>query len=168
MEDREILHPEDPRLALPPELEFLCATHVTLADVSDVHALTIGSRVIMQVEPGGRIQGPRLTGRFLPGSVVIQLARSDHVVEVEGRFLIETDDGHHIFTRSMGVLSASAEIARELAEGQRYDPASLYLRASVAFEAAQDSPYAWLNRGLYIAKSEWAGADAFSTIWRIL
>lgn len=168
MEDRDLPRPDDPRLAEPPGLEFLCASQVRLAEVSDVRSLDVGRRVIMQIEPGARIKGPRLRGSFLPGSIIVQMARSDHIIETEGRILIETDDGHHIFGRSIGILSFSPDITRRLAEGQPYDPASLYVRAAVAFDAAEGGPYAWLNRGIYILKSEWAGAEAFSTLWRVM
>lgn len=168
MEDRDLPRPDDPRLKAPPGLEFLCASQFSVVDISDVHSLAPGRRVTLQIEPGSRIEGPQVKGHFLPGGTFVQTARADNVVEVEGRLLIETHDGHHIVARSMGLLSMPPDVAAQLERGERYDPASLYARGAIVFEAAEGSPYAWLNRGLYVVRTVWAGARAFSALWRVM
>lgn len=168
MEDHNLPRPGDPRLAEPPALEFICASQLSLVDGSDVQSLAPGRRVVLQIEPGGRIEGPRLKGWFLPGGLFTQLARADRVVEVDGRYLIETDDGHRIASRSRALISLAPNVEAELARGESYDPATLYARAAILFEAAEGSPYSWLNRGLFIVRSEWTGTRKFSTVWRVL
>lgn len=153
----------------PPGLDFLFASHVVVKDPLEVGQFITGRRLIISTEPGARIAGPRMNGQILPGSTLVGLVRSDGVVETEGHVFFDMDDGHRILARINGLLSMSAEAAREVAEGRPYDPTWLYSRSLVRFEAADDGPYAWLNRNLHIAKaSRTADGGIDSTVWQVL
>lgn len=152
----------------PPGLEFLCAVHSHLAEPIDMGSVGDGRRMIVPVEPDGWIEGSGMCGHMLSSSTLILLVRSDGIVKVDGQILVEMDDGPVIRFQIWGIRRISAEAAQALGEGQPYDPALLYSRAAILFEAADDGPYAWLNRDLYISKSTRTVRGVESTIWRIL
>lgn len=156
------------RCSTPPELELLFEGSVELADPIDIGSLATGRRLIMPLEPGGRIEGPRMHGQLLPGSLLIELIRTDGCVDTEGLLLLEMDDGPVIFARTQGLLSLSADVVQQLAEGYPYDPQSAQIRTFVHFEAASDGPYAWLNRSLYVSKPVRSVHGATWSVWRVL
>lgn len=92
-------------------------------------------------------------GMFLEGSMLAYLIRPDGIVQVSGRHLLRMDDGPIIYLRSRGIRRMPAEAVAALSEGRPYDPTVLYGRAFGFFEAAQDGPYAWLNEGIFLARS---------------
>lgn len=167
MEDQDLQRPGDSGPETPPGLAPLCALRFSVADITDVEALAPGRRVTLQIIPGSEIDGARIRGHLLPGGTFTQTGRADNVVEVEGRFVIETDDNHHIAARSIGLISLPPRFAAQLARGKPYDPTELYARGAILFEAAEGSPYAWMNRGLYLVRTEWRGPHAYSTVWRV-
>jgi hypothetical protein len=152
----------------PPLLEFLFEAHAAVSQPLEIGPLSTGRRLIASLEPGGWFEGPRMRGSILPGSTVSELVHSDGIVEVEGRTLLEMEDGNRIFLVTNGIISMPAEAAQALAEGRPYDPASIYSRSFARFEAADDGPYAWLKHGLYITQWRRTTDGIVSTIWRIL
>lgn len=147
----------------PPSLEFLFACSVVMADPIEVVPLSTGQRLVVPIEPGGRIEGPRMHGEILPGSISMHFVRPDRVVEFEGHLFFEMDDGERILARSTGLLSAPDT----LADCWPYDPSALYACGFVRFEAGHEGLYAWLNQGLYITKGERTMHGAKSTFWKI-
>jgi hypothetical protein len=124
--------------------------------------------MIAVIEPGGRIEGPQVRGRTLPGSLTVMLVRSDGTIEGEGQILIEMDDGERIRLIANALRWIPQEVARELAEGGPYDPAWLYSRTTIRFGAPPAGPYAWLNHSLFIGKSTRMVGGLDATVWRIL
>lgn len=124
--------------------------------------------MIVPVEPGGWVEGSGMHGRILSGSTTSLFIRPDGVVKIDGQILIEMNDGPHICFRIWGIRRLSAEAVQALDEGQPYDPAFLYSRSAILFEAADDGPYAWLTRDLYIARAMRTAHGTDATIWRIL
>lgn len=159
---------EPPKRLMPPRLELLFETHhETLLDPLDLGVLPAGHRLVIFIEDG-RIEGPRLRGRYLPGTTITELVHSNGVIETDGQLALETDDGHRIFLQLSGLVSISPEAARELAEGRPYDPAMLYMRACMRCEANEDGPYAWLNRLLCVAEATRTADTGHMTVWQIL
>jgi hypothetical protein len=93
---------------------------------------------------GGRVDGPRLNGRILPGADW-QIVRPDGVTDIAARYAIETDDGARILVKSDGLRHGPAEIMAALGRGEAVDPARYYFRTVMRFETAEAS-LAWLNR----------------------
>jgi hypothetical protein len=93
---------------------------------------------------GGRVDGPRLKGRILPGADW-QIVRPDGVTDIAARYAIETDDGARILVQSDGLRHGPAEVMAALGRGEAVDPARYYFRTSIRFETAEPS-LAWLNR----------------------
>lgn len=151
----------------PPQLELLFEASNSVGEPLDLGPVASGHRMIGFVDES-RFEGPRISGRFLPGSSFSQLVHPNGVIDLEGHLALETDDGHHVFLRTFGLVSLSPEAAKELAEGRPYDPDMLYIRACARCETDDNGPYSWLNRTLCVI---WAtrSADAIDVAaWQLL
>ena len=67
-----------------------------LADVRHFGQTPHGERRVVDIL-GGRVEGPRLQGRILPGADW-QIVRGDGVTDLKARYGIETDDGARCVT----------------------------------------------------------------------
>src|SRR6266508_4527340 len=75
--------------------------HAELADVRHFGQTPYGERRVIDIR-GGRVEGPRLKGKILPGADW-QIVRPDGVADLKARYGIETDDGARILVRSDGL-----------------------------------------------------------------
>ena len=149
-------------------MELLFETHhEALLDPLDLGALPAGHRLVIRIEEG-RVEGPRLHGRYLPGTTITELIHSNGVIESKGELALEMDDGHRIFLRLPGLAALFPEAAQDLAEGRPYDPAMLYMRACLRCEASENGPYAWLNRILCVAEATRTAETGHMTVWQLL
>ena len=64
--------------------------HAELADVRHFGQTPYGERRVIDIL-GGRVEGPRLQGRILPGADW-QIVRGDGVTDLKARYGIETDE----------------------------------------------------------------------------
>ena len=123
---------------IPPlQAEFVLEARVTCDPVLVVGASKRGKRQLIPIT-GGEFSGPGIEGKVLPGGADWQLVRPDGVLEIEARYTIQTDDGIHISVcnRGIAVYPPTAE--------------SVYVRTTPQFEAPVDSPYAWLNKAIFV------------------
>ena len=126
------------------ETEFLCRIEVTLDPPRELGETPLGRRRIIGIS-GGKVSGPRLSGRVLPGGADWQLIRPDGVTVLDARYTLETSDGALIYVRNRGYRHGPKEAMERLARGEEVDPALIYTRTTPWFETAA-SQYAWLNR----------------------
>jgi hypothetical protein len=98
---------------------------------------------------GGRVEGPRLQGRILPGADW-QIVRGDGVTDLKARYGIETDGGARILVRSDGLRHGPPEVIAALARDEPVEAARYYFRTVMRFETAEPD-LAWLNRILALA-----------------
>ena len=115
--------------------------HAELADVRHFGQTPHGERRVVDIL-GGRVEGPRLQGRILPGADW-QIVRGDGVTDLKARYGIETDAGARILVRSDGLRHGPPEVIAALARGEPVDPARYY--SLMRFETAEPA-LAWLNR----------------------
>ena len=102
---------------------------------------------------GGRVTGPKLSGRILPGGADWQIIRGDGAADIQARYIIEADGGGRVLVDSKGLRHGPPEVLEKLARGEKVDPALYYFRTAMRFETA-DPALDWLNRVLAIAKGE--------------
>jgi hypothetical protein len=119
-----------------------------LADVRHFGQTPHGERRVVAIL-GGRVEGPRLQGRILPGADW-QIVRGDGVTDLKARYDIETDDGARILVRSDGLRHGPPEVIAALARGEPVEAARYYFRTVMRFETAEPD-LAWLNRILALA-----------------
>jgi len=108
-----------------------------------------GERRVIDIT-GGRVRGPRLSGRILPGGTDRQIVRTDGVTDLTARYSIETDAGGLILVNSDGLRHGPPEVLAAIARGEPVPPSAYYFRTAMRFETA-DPASAWLNNIIAIA-----------------
>lgn len=98
---------------------------------------------------GGTFTGARLSGRILGGANDYQIIRRDGVLELQARYIIETDDHALIYVENNGLRDGPAELLAAQARGEFVDPAKIYFRAVPRFETAA-AEYQWLTRRIFV------------------
>lgn len=126
---------------------FLCTLEAELGPNRTVGSTPFGIRVIADIT-GGRVTGPRMSGRLLASGADWLVIGSDGSGRIDVRAAIELDDGAIVYTTYNGRLNIPPELAaagfsRETAE--TIDPSKYYFRTAPTFETAS-AKYAWLNR----------------------
>src|SRR2546430_6285002 len=99
--------------------------HAELADVRHFGQTPYGERRVIDIL-GGRVEGPRLKGRILPGADW-QIVRPDGVTDLEARYAIETDRGTRVLVRSDGLRHGPPEVLAAPARGEAGAPSRHYL-----------------------------------------
>lgn len=122
--------------------------HVFTLDIEigaprEVGATAAGFRRVIPIT-GGRVHGPQLEGKVLPGGADWNLMRADGVVEVWARYEIETTEGTIISVINEG----SAFIDREAAAAAGSAPT---LITRPRFEVPLGAP-AWLATGTFVGE----------------
>jgi hypothetical protein len=100
---------------------------------------------------GGRVYGPRLQGRVLPGGGDWQAVGSDGLTNVLARYYLETADGTVIGVTNTGVRTATPEVIEMLTQGIEVGADEYYFRTSPVFEV-RPGPHEWLRRRLFVAR----------------
>jgi hypothetical protein len=118
--------------------------HAELGEIQHFGNTPYGERRVIDIT-GGRIEGPRLKGRILPGGADWQIVRTDGVIDLDARYAIETDTGARILVRSDGLRHGPPDVLAALHRGEKVDPSRYYFRTVMRFETA-DPDLAWLNR----------------------
>jgi hypothetical protein len=120
-----------------------------LAEILHFGPTPYGERRVIHIL-GGRVTGPRLSGRILPGGADWQIVRTDGASDVQARYTIESDTGAHILVNSEGLRHGPPEVLARLLRGEAVDPSEYYFRTVMRFETGEKS-LDWLNRILAIA-----------------
>lgn len=108
-----------------------------------------GERRVIDIT-GGRVHGPRLNGRILPGGTDRQIIRADGVTDLQARYSIETDAGGLILVNSDGLRHGPPEVLAAIARGEPVSPATYYFRTVMRFETS-DPALTWLNSIIALA-----------------
>jgi hypothetical protein len=133
------------------ELCHVCDIEAEVGPIRDLGPTPRGRRRIVPIL-GGTVKGPRLRAEVVPGGADWQYVRSDGVVELVARYSIRTGDGVEITVTNRGLRRASPEVMARLSRGEAVDPALVYCRTALAFEAPT-GPYEWLNRSVFVCSA---------------
>lgn len=99
---------------------------------------------------GGSVDGPRLTGKVLPGGADWQSIRADGTADILARYSLQADDGAIISVVNPGYRHGPAPVLARIAAGEVVDPSLYYFRTTPRFEVAGDGPHAWLGRTIFL------------------
>ena len=113
---------------------------------------------------GGRFEGERMRGAVLPapgGDWLLQ--RSDGVLILDVRIVLQTDDGALIFMAYRGMRHGPADVMARVSRGEPVDPRSYYFRIAPTFETAA-SAYAWLNQLMAVGTGQ---RDATGPVYQV-
>jgi hypothetical protein len=132
-----------------PKLDFAFALDVEVAAPLELGETPQGRRRVIPIA-GGRVSGPRLQGRVLPGGADWQIIRADGVAELEARYTLAAADGALIGVVHRALRHGPPDVIRRLAAGEPVDPTAYYFRGSPAFTTAAPA-HLWLTRTVFIA-----------------
>ena len=148
------------------DFRLLMTLKVVVGGVQRIGAVPHGTRVTAPIT-SGHFDGPRLSGKVLPGGGDWTLLRGDGVLELDLRVTLETDDGALIHMTSFGLRHGPPDVMAALARGDTVDPASYYFRTTPRFETAHPK-YEFLNRLLAVGIGEGHRDGPVHTIEEIL
>lgn len=131
-----------------PGLVHVADLSAMVAPPIDVGTSAVGRRRVIPIL-GGEVSGPRLQGRVLPGANDYQIIRSDSVLELQARYVIETTDKALIYVENTGIREGPADVLARQAAGELVDPSLIYFRTVPRFETAAPA-YQWLMRRIFI------------------
>src|ERR1051325_4297749 len=126
-----------------------------LAELDEIMSLgrvPLGERRMIAIR-GGRVDGPKLKGRVLPGGADWQIVRGDGCADIQARYVIESDGGGRVMVLSDGVRHGPKDVLDKLMRGESVDPSLYYFRTAMRFETG-DKALDWMNRVLAIAHGE--------------
>ena len=144
----------------------LMTVRIIAAPPQKIGAIPHGTRSIVPVT-GGDFEGPRLRGKVMPGGGDWLLLRSDAVLELDLRIMLETDDGALIHMSFQGLRHGPADVIAALGRGEVVDPSSYYFRTVPRFETSTEK-YAFLNRIITVSVGETRPDGAVHRIEEIL
>lgn len=124
-----------------PTVEFVFEERVTLAPATVQGETALGHRQYIPIT-GGTVVGPKLNGRVIPGGWDYQLRYEGGCGTMTADYFLEADDGTviHILNESF-----TCGFGGQGGERSFFRP---------RFEAPEDSDYAWMTRGTFVATLE--------------
>jgi hypothetical protein len=158
-------HFEIPVASVKPSLHLLYTSVIEVESPLAVGKTACGERRIINIR-GGSFEGPRLSGKVLPGGADWQVIRNDGVTELEAKYTLQAQDGALIYVTNWGLRHGPAEIMKRIAEGHEVDPAGYYFRTTPRFETGS-SRYRWLNRTVAVASGERRASKVVITVYEV-
>ena len=131
------------------ELVLAFEATINISSIKDLGITPIGHRRIIDLK-GGRVSGPKLKGKILPGGADWQYIRDDNVTYVDARYTIEADDGALIYVSNQGYRHGPKDVIEKLKRGEPVKDNSYYFRCTPWFETSAHQ-HDWLNRTIFIA-----------------
>jgi hypothetical protein len=102
----------------------------------------------------GTVAGPGIHAKVLPAGGDSQIIRSDGVIVLEARYMIQTDDNVTISVTNRGFRHASAPVMAQLMRGEHVERDHYYFRTVAQFEAPVGSRYEELNKYVFVGTAE--------------
>jgi hypothetical protein len=150
-----------------PELktEFLFTIELDF-DIAVLGNTPYGIRRIARLKTGS-FEGPKLKGTVLPGGGSWALVRSDGVLDIEVRLLLETSDQHQIYMHWKGLRHVPRDVIDRLQRYETVDPTTYYFRTTPYFETGSER-YDWMNRICAVAKGSVATNARALDVFQVL
>ena len=116
---------------------------------------------------GGTVEGPGIKGKVLPAGGDSQIIRSDGVIVLEARYMIQTDDNVMISVTNRGFRHAPPAVMARLLRGEHVGRDEYYFRTVAQFEAPVGSRYDELNKYLFVGTAEREANAAIVHFYRV-
>jgi hypothetical protein len=150
----------------PPELVFVFEVRVEVGPPLEIGTTFRGTRRIVPIL-GGTFEGPRLSGRVLPGGADWQIIHPDGFSELDTRYTLEAESGDVIYVQNRGIRHAPPELMVRLLAGEPVDPSHVYFRTAPTFETAAPG-LRWLTRSLFVGMGERQPRAVQIQFWRVV
>lgn len=98
---------------------------------------------------GGRVFGPKLNGRILPGGSDWPVIGPDGHSRIDARYSIQADDGTLIYVINRGLRVSSELVLEKLRAKETVSPDAYYMRGAPVFDAPA-GPHRWLCERLFV------------------
>ena len=129
--------------------DFIYSAAISIGEVQELGDIHAGRRRIIPIT-GGTFEGPKLSGKILPGGADWQVIRRDGSAFLEARYTMQTESGALIYVENKGYRHGPEDVMARLASGRAVDPGSYYMRTTPFFETS-DPDLDWLNRTICVA-----------------
>lgn len=147
-------------------LQHLCTLDIEVGKAQVLGMGPQGERRIVEVT-GGRFEGPRLSGRILPGGADWILVRPDGVTQLDVRVTLETTDGALVYLSYRGLRHGPAEVIERLNRGEEIPASAYYFRTTPVFETGA-AQYLWLNKIIAIGTGYRRPQGPVYTVYEVL
>jgi Protein of unknown function (DUF3237) len=119
-----------------PHLEPLMTLAVEVGEITSLGATPTGERRVVPITGGSFESDEGWRGQVLPGGADWQLLRSDGVLEVDARYVLQDERGARVQVISQGLRHGPPEVIAALARGEAVDPSRYYFRTAMRFETS--------------------------------
>lgn len=106
-----------------------------------------GKRRIIPIT-GGTVTG-LVNGTILPGGADFQIVVSETTADLDARYMIELDNGEHIFVQNRALRRGSAADIAKQVRGEHVAPETIYFRCVPTFEVSSPA-LEWLTQGIFV------------------
>ena len=106
-----------------------------------------GKRRIIPIT-GGTATG-QINGKVLPGGADFQIVVSETTADLDARYMIELDNGEHIFVQNRALRRGSAADIAKLVRGEPVEPEAIYFRCVPTFEVSSPA-LEWLTQSIFV------------------
>jgi hypothetical protein len=148
-----------------PGLDFVAEIRVEVGQPITNGETGAGLRRVVPIL-GGTVEGPRLSGRVVPGGADFQILRADGVMELEAKYVLEAADGALIYVVNRGLRHGPADAVEKLMRGEFVDSKIIYFRAAPTFETAAPE-YKWMMRSLFVCTGTRLPAQVLLRLYEI-
>ncbi len=112
---------------------------VEVGEIVSLGPTPTGERRVVAISGGSFDSAEGWRGKVLPGGADWQLLRSDGVLEVDARYVLQDESGARVQVVSQGLRHGPPEVIAALARGEAVDPSQYYFRTAMRFEAASEA-----------------------------
>jgi Protein of unknown function (DUF3237) len=109
---------------------------VEVGEIVSLGPTPTGERRVVAISGGSFDSDEGWRGNVLPGGADWQLLRSDGVLEVDARYVLQDANGARVQVTSQGLRHGPPEVIAALTRGQTVDPSQYYFRTAMRFETA--------------------------------
>jgi hypothetical protein len=127
------------------DLTVYVAAPIEAGDVVGLNSR--GKRRIIPIT-GGSVTG-QINGKVLPGGADFQIVVSETTADLDARYMIELDNGEHIFVQNRALRRGSAADIAKLVRGEPVAPEAIYFRCVPTFEVSSPA-LAWLTQSIFV------------------
>jgi hypothetical protein len=148
-----------------PPLSYLAQVRCEVGEIITLGDAPMGERRCVPLL-GGRVEGPGLAGRILPGGTDWQWRRADGALEISAHYIVEAADGARIEVQSNGLRHGPPEVLARLARGESVPPNEYFFRTLMRF-ATGAAAYEHLNRAMALAAGRREARLVVLDVWQI-
>ena len=124
------------RRAVTPLFEPLMRLAVEVGEIVSLGHAPTGERRVVALTGGSFESDDGWRGVVLPGGADWQLLRSDRVLEVDARYVLQDSRGQRVQVVSQGLRHGPPDVIAALARGEAVDASQYYFRTAMRFETA--------------------------------